>query len=89
MRKRKIIKIWKEREKRKNVNFVFMQSQYTTGPYCDQQAPLMGYCNSLQTTELMEMMDGDQNKDVGEVFVAGSTGDGLKQPKKGVPNPRY
>jgi hypothetical protein len=89
MRKRKIIKIWKEREKRKNVNFVFMQSQYTTGPYCDQQTPLMGYCNSLQTTELMEMMDGDQNKDVGEVFVAGSTGDGSKQSKKGVPNPRY
>jgi hypothetical protein len=66
-----------------------MESQYTTGPYCDQQTPLMGYCNSLQTTEQMEMMDGDQNKDAGEVFVAGSTGDGSKQLKKGMPNLRY
>jgi hypothetical protein len=35
----------------------------------------------------MEMMEGD--KDVGEVFADGSAGDGSKQPKKGVPKPRY
>ena len=89
MRKRKLLKYRKKERREKNVNFIFMKSQYTTGPYCDQQAPLMGYCNSLQTTELMEMTDGDQNKDVGEVLVAGSTGDGTKQSKKGVLNPRY
>jgi hypothetical protein len=60
-----------------------------TGSYCGQQPPLMGYCNSSQTAEVMEMMDGDKNKDVGEVFVADPTGDGSKQSKKGVPNPRY
>ena len=66
-----------------------MKSQFLTGSYCEQyqHAPLMSYCNTSQTAELMEMMEGD--KDVGEVFADGSAGDGSKQPKKGVPKPRY
>jgi len=68
-----------------------MKSQFTTGPYYDQHqhASLMGYCNSSQTVELMEMMEGDKDKNVGEVFAAGFAEDGSKQPKKGVTKPRY
>jgi hypothetical protein len=49
----------------------------------------MSFCNSSQTAELMEVMGGDKDKDVGGIFAAGSSGDGSKQPKEGVPKPRY
>jgi hypothetical protein len=56
-----------------------MKSQIMIGHHCHQHTPLMGYSNTSQTAEPMEVMVENKDKDVEELFVAGSGGDRSKQ----------